>query len=273
MIKIFKANEIDMDKLIYLDINKEHNIVYIQYDDDKYGRLPLVFELPELYMVDDMIDDGSTNSKELILTMMSRTVRDTKTVVRLFNQFDKKLISDGKKQSLKWGLANSTNSNKYRYKSLVRSVDSDSRYYENGAIKLKLLNGTFKTVVYDGDRNIVPIHNYEKVIRRNSYVKTILECVAIWIKDGVYGIYLRPHQMKIVYGRVVPPLTGIIKCDITNDSLDSTSDDSDISDGTEEVSNTSTSTDDESDVSDESSSDSDDSDRKGDKKRSYRGYR
>ena len=195
-IKILNLSDIDIDRLDLTKIDNKNGLIYIQYCDDENRRIPCMLFIDYLYISDNIKNINSKYiSHELILPLISTNERYSDEVSLFFTQLDSKLIEDGKKNINNWPF----NSNKIKYKMIVKNMENDdSKMYENGLIKLKLINSnSFKTVVYDDDKKKIPLISYDDCITSGKYVKMIIELSSIWFKNGIYGLYMKPHQLKI----------------------------------------------------------------------------
>ena len=201
MTKIFKLNELDLSKITFSEPN--NNIIYTSYNNEH----PILFETPELYCV-DKINKNKTkySTHEQLVTLKSRYENDTNMCKNFFEQLDNKLIETGKKNINMWPF----NTKFINYTSLIRFIDNNdngnnrnNEYYENGVIKVKFIRSKkFNTLVFDENKNIVESNNYENVLCGGIYVKMILEIISVWVRDNVYGIYLKLHQLKITNNSV-----------------------------------------------------------------------
>lgn len=206
--KIYRIdnNEFDFTKIQYLTpvLSDKVNLLYPIYQDNDCGG-PIIVELPEMYCIDGIskVNYGCV-THELLLTLVGKTTEKTLLINNFFKEMDNKIMNDAKTNSKEWPFMNTTN---IKFKSTIRTITdynlSKNKYYENGIIKLKLLeNKNFKTKIFGPNKQVVDQNEYEKIFDRPCYLKVILEVVSIWIKDDVFGIYYKPHQIKII---VAPP--------------------------------------------------------------------
>lgn len=194
MSKIFKFEEINFDKITFLDIDK--NIIYMHYKDNN----PLLIETPALFCV-DKIENNKTKytTHELLVTLSGKNIQDTNKTKTFFQKLDEKLIQIGKQNIKNWNL----NDQNIMYKSLIKNIDDDNNHYKNGIIKVKFIKTkTFSTLMFDNNKQIINIEKYNEILTGNNFVKMILELVCVWLKDNVYGIYIRLHQIKILNGNI-----------------------------------------------------------------------
>ena len=188
MTKIFKLDEFNLSDLIFSE--PVNNIIYISYNDE-----PVLLETSELYCVDAIKKCNTKySSHELLISLTGKNDINTDICKTFFELLDKKIISTGKENIESWPF----DTKNIAYKSLVRFMDDDNKYYKNGTIKLKFIKSkNFSTLVFDENKNIVDPIEYEKKLDGNIFVKLIIELVSIWIRDGVFGLYVKLHQLKI----------------------------------------------------------------------------
>lgn len=184
MIKIFKLEELDLSKITFAEPNG--NIIDASYD----NKYPVLFETLEMYCPDGIRKNKTKYSThELLVTLNNRS--------NFFELLDDKLIEVGRNNINKWPF----NSKTVTYKSLIRFIDEDDNEGNSGVIKVKFIKSkNFNTLVFDKNKNIINPDNYDKILCGNVHVKMILELVSVWIRDDVYGAYLKLHQLKVSNG-------------------------------------------------------------------------
>lgn len=193
-IKIHKIHEIDLDRLEFSKPKtSDIPIVYTLYNDPESGRIPLIFQTPEMYLSSDIVDlNYKFVTHELILSLIGKTVRTTKAIRQFFEGLDDKIFNSGKKNKDEWPFSD----NDIKYKSLIRYLDDDDP--SSGVLKIKILRSkTFTTKIFDENREIIRSSRYNTEIKEGCYCKLILECVSAWINGDVFGLYLRPHQIRV----------------------------------------------------------------------------
>lgn len=189
-IKISKINNFDINKLNMSRIDSKNKLIYVKYEDS-----PCIIQLDYLYVYDSLVEvDSKYVSHELLLPLISTTESYTKELCKFFNDLDSKMIDEGRGNIGKWPFNTTGN----KYKMIVRNSESDSEVYSNGLLKLKLLkNSNFKTIVYNEEKSILKPEEYKENITNGKFMRIILEISSIWFKNGVYGVYLKPHQIKL----------------------------------------------------------------------------
>lgn len=211
-VKIFKINEVNFDNIQYTNISNQNgvNVVNVSIINNK-KKLPLLVQIDDLYMPDDILQ-SKVNGKtiyELVLPIAGRTMEDTKSIKTFFENLDNKILNDAKQYRTLWGF-----SDNQKYKSILRKVEFDENdnenveeniFYKNGLLKFKLLeNSNYAPSIYDTNRTKIITNDYVNKVTGGNYVKSIIEIVAIWSKNNIFGLYIRPHQFKITNG--LPPL-------------------------------------------------------------------
>lgn len=219
-IKILKTDELDFDKIHYTNVDSDNrynikiiNMLYIHNN----KKIPLLIEIDDLYMMDDIISTGENH--EIILPLIGRSSNVTTKVKTFFETLDNKVINDAKQYKVIWNL-----NDNIKYKKIVKDVELDDNkqqndifvknsddqnytnfMYNNGLIKFKLVQSdNFNTIIFDKNKNIINKKDYVNSITGGNYIKSIVEIVAIWAKEDIFGLYIRPHQFKITSGS--PPI-------------------------------------------------------------------
>jgi hypothetical protein len=222
-LKIYKLNEINFSRIKYLKptISKNTTSIFTLYDDEILGPQPLIFEVPYLHAPDNIIPIQSEYiSHTLMLPLMSTNNKLTQMIVDFFKKFERKIISDTRKNKDKWGIIK----NKLQYEQIVKQVDSKEKIFENGAIVIKIINNDqFKTTLYTKNNNIYKKvknpQNYRHAfngVAGNCYVKVIMECVSFWYRGDTFGIYLKPHKVRVNHKN---PLINITLSESDDNSL------------------------------------------------------
>ncbi len=188
MTKVFRLHEFNLSDLDFSE--PFNNIVYISYNNE-----PILFETCELYCVDAIKQCNTKYSThELLLSLSGKNDINTNICKTFFESLDNKIIETGKNNMDKWPFDRKN----IAYKSLIRFIDDTNEYYKNGGIKLKFIKSkNFSTLVFDENKNIINPVDYENKLSGGVYVKIIIELVSIWIRDGVFGSYIKLHQLKI----------------------------------------------------------------------------
>merc|ERR1711871_1402916 len=161
--------------------------VYIKYDDNKINQ-KLTFQTTSLLNTDDI--KKKNGFYELDIPLYGKSSNKVNQLIKFFKNFDQKLINDARVNSSKWfeGIKNIT------YKSIIRTSSNKGEYYDNGIIRIKISeNSTTKPLILDKDGNTIDLDS----IKKNSYIKMILECYAIWITENGFGLYLKPLVLSV----------------------------------------------------------------------------
>jgi len=173
--KIFNiSNTVNLSDIVYTPKNNKINLIYLDYNYEN-KIIPFIIETPQLKLLDIFDINHECFTNELLLDLDDTTknfINDLENIVIDYLQTHKDEI--GVKT----------------FKSLIKQFDDDKSI---NMIKLKLLSKpNLKTNVYDPDGNIITISD----LYSNDYVRIIMQIVAIWEKDNVFGVYLRPYQIK-----------------------------------------------------------------------------
>lgn len=204
-ITIYRISDINFDRLIYLNPagNSSTKLIHIKYNDEKHGKLPLLIQLPDIYMIDDIIEpDLRYVTHELVLPLICRTTDETRKLKKFFDQLDNKIVQDIKKNNDNWKNIFDFNNIKYKYKSFIRSAEGiNNSIYDNGIIKLKFLKlKGFQTMVFNKNKQLINPSNYGNTFIDGCYVGSIVEIVSIWINKDIIGLDIRPHQIRVSSG-------------------------------------------------------------------------
>lgn len=228
-IKVYKTNEIEFDNIVYMNVERNDVIktINIQYIDNiTKNRVPLLVQLDDMYMFDDIQEISDDNSKtknkhlishEIILPLVSKTISSTKSIKKFFMELDKKMINDAKQHIDIWEFPKE----QIKYKALIRYIeDSDNDIYDNGVVKFKILNSKkFTTKIYNKNKELIRPEYYKEYMSGGNYIKSVVEIVSVWIKNDIFGLYIRPHQLRVSSGPM-PIITPDEYCfdDKTDDS-------------------------------------------------------
>ena len=197
---IYNIDEIDFNKIIYSKsfmYNKKISSINVAYLDNNRHN-PLLIQLPSLYSDEGIYElCAKAITHELPLSIVCKTEELTIKVKQFLNSLDTKFMNDYKIKKYTWDT-----DNELVYKMLVRKSDNEDRY-PNGIFKIKFIKSNdFSTSVYYKNRKTIHVDEYRKAFNDKCYVKIILECVSLWRNRNVFGLYLRPHQIRVDYIKV-----------------------------------------------------------------------
>ena len=189
IMKPYRISDINFDNIVYSNLKggKNKKVVYIKYDDNKINH-KLTFQTTSLLNTDDI--KKKNGFYELDIPLYGKSSNKVNQLIKFFKNFDKKLINDARVNSNKWfeGIKNIT------YKSIIRTSSKKGEHYDNGIIRIKISeNSTSKPLILDKDGNAIDLDS----IKKNSYIKMILECYAIWITENGFGLYLKPLVLSV----------------------------------------------------------------------------
>jgi hypothetical protein len=178
---IYKIREINLENLIYSDIQGKNNrkCSFI-----KYGNNRLLFQTCELYNVNKATKKD--DYFELDIPLYGKSISKTEDIIKFFKDLDKRNILQGNEKKSSWFNDNED----IKYKSIIRlSENIDSEIFANGFIKIKIVPHSTK-IVYN-NKIITP-----DKIKEDTYIRLILECYALWITDNGYGLYMKPIMIE-----------------------------------------------------------------------------
>jgi hypothetical protein len=198
-INILKIGEVDYSKISYLSAvyNRESKNIEIPICYKHNKNIPFLVQVPSLFNNDRYNEKG-----ELILPLLSKTEKITNQVSNFFKKLDDLFVSQIKSQITKL----KTNKNipqrnikNISYRAIVNELDNDGEednpIYRNGLIRLKI-NDTI-TQLYDENKVLINLNEYENVLTQGSYVKSIIEINAIILSDNEVTINIIPHQLRV----------------------------------------------------------------------------
>lgn len=178
----YKIDDINFDNVRYVDKKEtpDRTIIYTKYEDNK-KLSNFVIQTPSLRNVNDVINRRGVN--ELEIPLVGQNNIKTNKFIGFLNNLDKQITSDAKINS-DW-FNNFYNGNVIRYQKTIR----DSDEYNNGMIKIKIINNdNFETILQINNKDTINVED----IKKDSWVKMILEVYAIWINKNGFGVFLRP---------------------------------------------------------------------------------
>jgi len=185
MSKPLKVSQVDLNKIIYQNIKGKYK-KYIPIDYETSGS-KLIIQTPLLMC--NSIPVKSDGYFELDIPLYGKSSRKVDKFVKLLKLLDLKFINDAKHNAKKWF----TGKSNIRYKSIFRDGNDNSKIYENGFIKIKMLTGYDGTIVMQNGKEIRP----EQLVV-NNHIRLLLEINALWLSDEGFGLYIRPHLIDQV---------------------------------------------------------------------------
>lgn len=194
--KIFRISDISFNNINFTRPQiVQNNIIIPLYYNINNTRSPLLIQVPSL-----LLDNPYSGKNSIILPLKGRNEISTKSVCDFFNQLDRTIIIKLKDilNKLKKNNRYKINYQNVSYKSIVNEIDTDNEIYKNGLIKYKLFNGSkFKTVIYDDNKEIIPVYEYSDRLTKGVYIKSIIEINSIIINNDVIKVYVKPHQLRV----------------------------------------------------------------------------
>jgi CRISPR/Cas system-associated endoribonuclease Cas2 len=203
--KIYLLNQIDLDKIIYSKVNEmnDKKLIHIHYE--KVGQ-KLLFQTPQLLNIFDIQKNQYFN--QLILPLHDCNLK-VPMLIKFLKDLDLKIINDAKKNKNEWF----KNKTAIKYKSLIKNLytsnsqsnhysptKEDEKYCENGLIKLKLTNGI---KILEKDCNNKEFEIKLDDLKKQNFMRLIVELYAVWVSKDVFGIYLKPVMVEQIQNKVL----------------------------------------------------------------------
>ncbi len=176
---IVSLDDIDSDLIDYSEplIGDKINQLYIKYDDQ-----PLIIQLPPMLFLNGIINTKNECFPHIIYLKLKGDKE-----IDFFNGLDIKMIEDGKENKEEWPFIGK----EIEYKTIVRDIDGDT-------IKLRFINnGNISTKVFNMSGDLVSENDYDTYFQGPCFIRTIIEIVSVWFKEGVYGLHIKLHQLEL----------------------------------------------------------------------------
>ena len=200
--KIYLLNQIDLSKIIYSKVNdmNEKKIIHIFYE--KPGQ-KLLFQTPQLLNIFDI--QKSQYFSELILPLYDCNLK-VPLLIQFLKDLDSKIVEGARLNKNEWF----KNKSAIRYKSSIKNLYTsasqqqqqhytpsreDEKYSKNGLIKLKITNG----VKILDNNNEIKLED----LKKNNFVRMIVELYGVWVSNEVFGIYLKPVMIQQIENKVL----------------------------------------------------------------------
>jgi CRISPR/Cas system-associated endoribonuclease Cas2 len=195
--KIYLINQINLNKIIYSKVNEmnDKKLIHIYYE--KPGQ-KLLFQTPQLLNLFDIQKNDYFN--ELVLPLHDCNLK-VPLFIKLLRDLDLKIIDDARINKNEWF----KNKTAIRYKSLIKNLYTNNSSYKpsneeekcctNGLIKLKLTNG----IKILEDNNEIKLDD----LKKNNFIRMIVELYAVWISGDVFGLYLKPVMIEQIKNKVL----------------------------------------------------------------------
>ena len=192
--KILLINQIDLNKIIYSKVNEmnDKKLVHIYYE--KIGQ-KLLFQTPQLLNIFEL--QKSQYFNELILPLYDCNLK-VPLLINFLKNLDNKVVDDARKNKNEWF----KNKPSIKYKSLIKNLylennnsSDEKKYASNGLIKIKITNG-IKIIENGNEINL-------DALKKNNFLRMILELHAVWISGDVFGIYLKPIMIEQIQNKII----------------------------------------------------------------------
>jgi hypothetical protein len=177
-------NNIDLNNIVYPKSRSNQNkkIILLKYNDR--GKLKnFVFQTPtllNLYKAQEL-----SNYSEIEVALTGKEESKISRYIHFLNKLECKIKEDAQLHAGSWfDINNETKT--INFQKIIRESDD----YDNGTIKLKIINNTdFQTTLKMNNNKNISIDE----IQEDSWCKMLLECYAIWVNsNNDFGLFLRP---------------------------------------------------------------------------------
>ena len=177
-------SSLDLDNIVYPKSRSNQNkkIILLKYNDR--GKLKnFVFQTPtllNLYKAQEL-----SNYSEIEVALTGKEESKISKYIHFLNKLEQKIKEDAQSHSASWfNINNETQT--INFQKIIRESDD----YDNGTIKLKIINNTdFQTTLKMNNNKNIGITD----IPEDSWCKMLLECYAVWVNsNNDFGLFLRP---------------------------------------------------------------------------------
>ena len=177
-------SSLDLDNIVYPKSRSNQNkkIILLKYNDR--GKLKnFVFQTPtllNLYKAQEL-----SNYSEIEVALTGKEDSKISKYINFLNKLEQKIKEDAQSHSASWfNINNETQT--INFQKIIRESDD----YDNGTIKLKIINNTdFQTTLKMNNNKNIGITD----IPEDSWCKMLLECYAVWVNsNNDFGLFLRP---------------------------------------------------------------------------------
>ena len=177
-------SNIDLNNIVYPKSRSNQNkkIILLKYNDR--GKLKnFVFQTPtllNLYKAQEL-----SNYSEIEVALTGKEDSKISKYINFLNKLEQKIKEDAQSHSASWfNINNETQT--INFQKIIRESDD----YDNGTIKLKIINNTdFQTTLKMNNNKNIGITD----IPEDSWCKMLLECYAVWVNsNNDFGLFLRP---------------------------------------------------------------------------------
>lgn len=177
----YKIRDINLDNILYSEVkgSNDKKCIFLSYDDPNKGKNRLLFQTTELFNINNL--KKKKGYYELDLPIAGNSEKRINEFHKFLLSLDDKFVMDGRNNSNEWF----TDKDNIVYKSIIRTSSTDEEIYNKGIIRLKLIDTpAFKTRITRNGNTVI----HPSDIRKNSLIKIILECYALWISEDGYGL-------------------------------------------------------------------------------------
>ena len=226
--QIVKAKELNTKNITYSEpksLQTGAKAVYVNYE----GK-PLIVQTPKMRCPFGMnvYEDGDYPKYSLPLSFSGMDNSDKLTTFhQVLEDFDKKLLKDGVKNSMLWfkKKKQSLEVCKALYspqikQSLDENGEPNGKYPDTIKVKLPWREDKFLCDAYDSNKVLIT-SDLKKILTKGSHVQALIQCVGLWFAGGKYGCSWKVIQMKVT------PAAGVSGYSFLSDSEDEDAEDVD----------------------------------------------
>lgn len=174
-----KIEQLNFNEIKFSSTKKTSGLRFIQVFLDKK---PLDIKLPKLRLP---FDCKLNLYGQLELNMCLGT---NESLIKKIEEFDELIQVSSSKWISQEGI----------YTPMLKKTDN---YSPTIKVKFSLKNDEVDTVFYDSDRkkmNVKTVEDVVSILKKGSYVKTVISCVGVWIKDQEkYGVTWKLAQIQV----------------------------------------------------------------------------
>ena len=254
--KAMMASEIEMTKVKYSDLKNLDNgakIAYVNYGD---GIQSIYLQTPELtFPFDCMYYQESEGSGKFSCKVSLKTDDnpEIESFVKKMSEFDEKIKSDAKKNSMTWFKKKSMSDEVIddKYTPIVRHYkDPDTgefsgKYPAQMGFKVAKRNGVYQCKFYDESKSKINVDSPDdegfqdvtNLLGKGSSAKMLLQCTGLWFSSVGFGATWKAVQMLVKVPETLEEFAFRDDGEVTSSTVEvdetqvEDSDDSDDSDG------------------------------------------
>lgn len=182
--KFYKPNEVDFANLKFSSIRKTSGLRFIQaYNDKKPFRL----QIPTSRIPFDL-NMNFYNQLELNISL-----GNNQEMIDNIQAIDEQMVQFAIEN--KW-----FKSKDFIYTPMLKK-SKDDKYPPTIRIKFQKKDDDITTIFYDKKKDRIDIHKVKDVInllKKDTYIKSAIECVGVWINDTKFGLTWKAVQLRVM---------------------------------------------------------------------------